>query len=106
MKIQALRIGSVANGIPFDKVTYRRTELPSGKMIESLGEPTYVAKAEGWRMQHALYRLNGDYNPLHIGMYFVCVKLPVVLRHSLSILSSRFSSCSLAGGTETDNVAD
>ena len=84
MKIQALRIGSVANGIPFDKVTYRRTELPSGKMIESLGEPMYVAKAEGWHMQHALYRLNGDYNPLHIGTYFVCVKLPVVLRHSLS----------------------
>ena len=59
----------MANGVPFDKVTYARIELPSNKPIGSLGEPTCVAKAEGWRMQHALYRLNGDYNPLHIRAY-------------------------------------
>ena len=58
----------MANGVPFDKVNYMRIELP--KPIKSLGEPTYTATAEGWHMQHVLYRLNGDYNPLHIGAFF------------------------------------
>jgi len=88
MILQALRIGSVANGVPFDKVTYARVEIPSNKPIESLGEPTCVAKAEGWRMQHALYRLNGDYNPLHIhpsvGKQF---GFPGVVSHGLATYS-------------------
>lgn len=53
----------------FDKVTYTRPQPP--RPISELGPPTYTTRAQGWAMQHALYRLNGDYNPLHIRTFFL-----------------------------------
>lgn len=54
----------VANGTPFDKVTSEPTSLP--KPIASLGRPTWIATAPTWPEQSVVYRLNRDYNYLHI----------------------------------------
>lgn len=32
-----------------------------------MGRPTWTTTGPTWETQSAVYRLNGDYNPLHIG---------------------------------------
>jgi len=64
MIAQARYLKGVANGAPFDK-TIAEGFAP-GAPISSLGRPTWTAKGPTWPEQSVLYRLNGDYNPLHI----------------------------------------
>lgn len=62
-----LNLGAVANGVPFDKT------IASG-ITRAVAHPEADHALASWTLtektletQSDLYRLNGDYNPLHIG---------------------------------------
>lgn len=61
---QAKYLGAKANGVPYDNTM--SAGFPAGLPINTLGRPTWTAKGPTWPTQSVLYRLNGDYNPLHI----------------------------------------
>lgn len=64
MIAQAKYLGGKINGVPFDAVDYKTFhKMPP---IATLGRPTWTMKGSTWETQTALFRLNGDYNPLHI----------------------------------------
>lgn len=54
-----------ANGVPFEEVTARAITPP--QPVATLGRPKWITTAPTWPEQSCLFRLNGDYNPLHIG---------------------------------------
>lgn len=66
-----LNLGGVANGVPFDKTIEngltRSKEVPE----QDLNRPDWAFQEPTLETQAAFYRLNGDYNPLHIGMIFM-----------------------------------
>jgi len=64
MIAQARYLKGVANGVPFDETIAEG--FPVNAPISSLGPPKWTTKGPTWPEQSVLYRLNGDYNPLHI----------------------------------------
>ncbi|KAF8323996.1 hypothetical protein DL93DRAFT_2049329 [Clavulina sp. PMI_390] len=64
MIAQAKYLGAKANGKVFDET--KSIGFPPMAPISSLGKPSWTCVGPTWPEQSVLYRLNGDYNPLHI----------------------------------------
>ena len=60
-----LNLGAVANGVPFDKVT--AVGITRSVAAPGTTAPSWILNEMTLENQSDLYRLNGDYNPLHIG---------------------------------------
>jgi peroxisomal enoyl-CoA hydratase 2 len=63
----SFNLGAKATGSKFSKVI---AGPPAPKPIPKDRAPDYVVKDQTTEEQAALYRLSGDYNPLHIGLSY------------------------------------
>lgn len=66
-KSSAFYLGTKANGKIFSKVIAR---APQAKPIPKDRKPDWVIRDKTTPEQALIYRLSGDYNPLHIGAFF------------------------------------
>jgi hypothetical protein len=79
----SFHLGAKATGKPFSKAIVRAPvakKIPDRKADHVVEEVTSPEQA-------ALYRLSGDYNPLHIGMYSFLISL-LLIYGSLLMLTS------------------
>lgn len=62
-------------GQPFSKAIVRP---PQAKPISKDRLPDYIVHEKISPEQAVIYRLSGDYNPLHIGMHHLTINSPII----------------------------